>query len=189
MEVNEYQDYLRDIMSEVGMINAEYSDAFWEPVRVIVGENYPRALAAMQLYDLLLVNPIADGMNLVAKEGALVNQKNGVIALSEHAGAFYELGDHALNVSPFDTFGTANIMHQALTMPPEERRTRAEALREIVHHADIRPWFFHQVKDALTALESHSSNSSTPATPETLISEFSKTNSGVPSERTPTPNA
>ena len=91
LEVDEYQDYLRDIMAQSGLINAQYSDPFWEPIRVIVGDNYHRAIAAMQLYDVLLVNPIADGMNLVAKEGVLVNEKNGCLILSEHAGAFYEL--------------------------------------------------------------------------------------------------
>ena len=164
MEVDEYQDYLRDIMSEAGMINANYSTPYWEPVRIVVGDNYDRAIAAMQLYDVLLVNPLADGMNLVAKEGALVNQKDGVLVLSENAGVFYELGEQALTVSPFDIFGTANALHQALTMPPEEKRKRAEALRALVKKADIRRWFYDQVDDAVRAFESQSKNDSTPAT-------------------------
>ena len=164
MEVDEYQDYLRDIMSEAGMINANYSTPYWEPVRIVVGDNYERAIAAMQLYDVLLVNPLADGMNLVAKEGALVNQKDGVLVLSENAGVFYELGEQALTVSPFDIFGTANALHQALTMPPEEKRKRAEALRALVKKADIRRWFYDQVDDAVRAFESQSKNNSTPAT-------------------------
>ncbi len=164
MEVDEYQDYLRDIMSEAGMINANYSTPYWEPVRIVVGDNYERAIAAMQLYDVLLVNPLADGMNLVAKEGALVNQEDGVLVLSENAGVFYELGEQALTVSPFDIFGTANALHQALTMPPEEKRKRAEALRALVKKADIRRWFYDQVDDAVRAFESQSKNDSTPAT-------------------------
>ena len=118
----------------------------------------------MQLYDVLLVNPLADGMNLVAKEGALVNQEDGVLVLSENAGVFYELGEQALTVSPFDIFGTANALHQALTMPPEEKRKRAEALRALVKKADIRRWFYDQVDDAVRAFESQSKNDSTPAT-------------------------
>lgn len=149
MEVHEYQDYLREIMAAAGMINAEFSEAFWEPVRIVVGENYPRALAAMQLYDLLLVNSIADGMNLVAKEGALVNRKNGVIVLSENVGAAYELGNYTLQVSPFDIYGTTEALHQALTMSAAEREERACALRKIVQEADIRRWFSNQVEDAL----------------------------------------
>jgi len=164
MKVDEYQDYLRDIMSEAGMINADFSTPYWEPVRIMVGDNYQRAIAAMQFYDVLLVNPLVDGMNLVAKEGALVNQKDGVLVLSEDAGAFYELGEHALTVSPFDTYGTANAIHQGLTMPSEEKRKRAEALKKSVMNADIRDWFYHQVDDAMRAIESHSKKDSTPAT-------------------------
>ncbi len=164
MKVDEYQDYLRDIMSEAGMINATYSTPYWEPVRIVVGDNYERAIAAMQFYDVLLVNPLADGMNLVAKEGALVNQKDGVIVLSEDAGAFYELGEHALTVSPFDTYGTANAIHQGLTMLPEEKRKRAEALKKIVMNADIRSWFYDQVDDAMRASKSQDKKDSTPAT-------------------------
>lgn len=161
MEVFEYQNYLQEIMAQAGMINAEFSDEYWEPVRILVGENYSRALAAMQIYDVLLVNPIADGMNLVAKEGALVNQRDGVILLSEDAGAYYELGEHALTISPFDIYLTAEAMHQGLMMPVEERHARAEALRRQVRGADVRTWFRDQVEDALQALNSQDRNDST----------------------------
>ncbi|MEW6579519.1 MAG: trehalose-6-phosphate synthase, partial [Chloroflexota bacterium] len=130
------------------------------------GDNYYRALAAMQLYDVLLVNPIADGMNLVAKEGVLVNQHDGVLVLSEHAGAFYELGDHSLVVAPFDVYGTAEAMHHALTMPADERHQRAEALRQQVRGADVRRWFYDQVEDALRALSSQAKNASASSTPD-----------------------
>jgi trehalose 6-phosphate synthase len=150
MEVNQYQDYLQDIMAQAGMINAKYSEAFWEPIRTIVGNNYPRAIAAMQLYDVLLVNPLADGMNLVAKEGVIVNQRDGVLVLSENAGAFFELGEDALTVSPFDVYGTAQMMHQALTMSADERRERAEKLKTRVRQNDIKQWFNQQLQDALS---------------------------------------
>ena len=153
MEVAEYQDYLKEIMAEAGMINAEFSQPLWEPVRVILGDNYMRAIAAMQLYDVLFVNPIADGMNLVVKEGALLNQKDGVLVLSEYAGAYYELGDQALTVSPYDIHGTVEALHRALEMPFEEKRSRSDALREIVRSADIKDWFQAQVKDALANME------------------------------------
>lgn len=166
MAVDEYQHYLRDIMAEAGMINAEFSDEFWQPVNVVIGNNYIRALAAMQLYDLLLVNPIADGMNLVAKEGVLVNQRNGVLLLSEHAGAFYELGEYALTVSPFDIHSTAKAMHHALTMSATEREGRASALKEIVRNHGVRAWFYKQLHDALEAASSSQASSS--STPETL---------------------
>jgi trehalose 6-phosphate synthase len=156
MEVSEYKSYLSDIMSEAGMINANYSTSDWEPVRIVVGDNYERAIAAMELYDVLLVNPLADGMNLVAKEGVLVNQRDGVLVLSEFAGVFYELGDESLTVSPFDIFGTAEALHRALVMPPEEKRRRAEALRAVVKKADIRSWFYDQVDDAMRAMHESS---------------------------------
>jgi trehalose 6-phosphate synthase len=186
LEVLEYEDYLRQIMAEAGMINAEYSDEFWEPVRIIVGNNYHRALAAMQIADVLLVNPIADGMNLVAKEGSLVNQRDGVLVLSEHAGAFYELGDHAVVVSPFDTYSTAQGIHEALTMPHEARAERAKALRAQVRGSSVQQWFRNQVEDALQALSSQERNDSTPDTP---ASAAASTAPGVPADSTarPTP--
>lgn len=189
MEVNEYQSYLQEIMAAAAMINADFSDDLWEPVRTIIGNNYARAVAAMELYRVLLVNPVSDGMNLVAKEGALVNKKDGVLILSEHAGAFYELGEHALVISPYDVHSTAEAMHRALTMPQEERHQRAEALREIIRANDVKAWFRDQVEDALAALDSQPKNSSTPATPLTNISAVSRTEAGVPDASTPTPIA
>lgn len=189
MEVTEYKDYLQEIMAQAGMINAEFSDQYWEPVRILVGESYPRALAAMQLYDVLLVNPIADGMNLVAKEGVLVNQRDGVLVLSERAGVFYELGDQALVVSPFDIYSTAQALHQALTMPPDESHERAEAMRQQVEQADVRQWFYRQVDDALTARNNQSKNASTPDTPDSSASDESRTESGVSSDSTPSASA
>ncbi len=187
MEVGEYQDYLRDIMAEAGFINAHYSDGSWEPVRVVLGNNYPRALAAMRLYDVLLVNPIADGMNLVAKEGVLVNQNDGVLVLSEHAGAFYELGVDSLVVSPFDTYGTAEALHRALIMPRDERQRRAEKLRAQVKGSGVKAWFYQQVEDALRALSSHSSSDSTSEIPEAMTSAVSRTDAGMSDDSTPTP--
>ncbi len=171
MGVEEYSEYLQDIMAQAGMINADFSEEFWEPVRTIVGNNYSRALAAMQLYDVLLVNPIADGMNLVAKEGVLVNNRDGVVVLSENAGAVYEMGDEALTVSPFDTFSTANALHEALTMPRDEKQRRADKLRVQVRGNDVRRWFANQVDDALNAFDIHSKKVDTSSTPSASTSE------------------
>ena len=128
-------------------------------------------------------------MNLVAKEGVLVNQRDGVLVLSERAGVFYELGDQALVVSPFDIYSTAQALHQALTMPPEERHERAEAMRKQVEGADVRQWFYRQVDDALTALNSQARNSSTPGTPGSNMSEASRTVAGAASDSTTTASA
>jgi len=175
MGVSEYQDYLQAVMAKAGMINAEFSSSFWEPSRIIVGDNYSRAIAAMQLYDVLIVNPIADGMNLVAKEGVLVNQKAGVLVLSEYAGAFYEMGDAAISISPFDVYGTAQAMHIALNMPIEERFDRSNQLQGIVRNSDVNRWFYSQVEDAIAFSRNQDKNSVTPSTPDTAISESSAT--------------
>ncbi len=147
-EVAEYARYLRDIMALVGEINATMSDGEWEPVHVLLGNNYDRAIAAFSMYDVLMVNPIADGMNLVAKEGVILNRKNGVLILSEEAGVAEEFGDAPLLVSPYDVFGTREAIRKALEMPPEEREARADRLREQVQSNDIHMWFRRQLADA-----------------------------------------
>ena len=151
MDVVEYQDYLDDVSAVVGRINAKYAnvETGWQPIHLIMGENYPRALAAMKWYDVLLVNSIIDGMNLVAKEGALLNERNGVLILSEGAGAVSQLGEHAIVIGPTDVEGTAEAIHRALTMPLEERRRRAEGLRRAVERDDVTKWFENQVGDML----------------------------------------
>ena len=152
MDVVEYQDYLDDVSAVVGRINARYAnvETGWQPIHLIMGENYPRALAAMKWYDVLLVNSIIDGMNLVAKEGALLNERNGVLILSEGAGAVSQLGEHAIIIGPTDVEGTADALFQALTMPLDERRRRAEGLRRTVEKDDVTTWFENQVSDMLT---------------------------------------
>ena len=149
MDVVEYQDYLDDVSAVVGRINARYAnvETGWQPIHLIMGENYPRALAAMKWYDVLLVNSIIDGMNLVAKEGALLNERNGVLILSEGAGAVHQLGEHSIMIGPTDVEGTADAMFQALTMPLAERRRRAEGLRKQVEGDDVATWFEDQVND------------------------------------------
>jgi len=147
LSVDEYKKYLEEIMVSAGWINTRFSDGMWQPIEIFVGENYPRAVAAMQLYDVLLVNPMIDGMNLVAKEGATTNQTNGVLVLSEGAGAAEQLGEAALVVSPADIIGTSEALHEALEMSLEERSRRAEFLRESVAREDITMWLYHQLQD------------------------------------------
>lgn len=146
MENDKYQDYLEELMGAAGKINAKYSQSGWEPIRILVGEDYPRAVAAMQLYDVLLVNSLADGMNLVAKEGPVVNNHNGVLILSERTGARQQLESGALIIPPLDIYATAEAMHQALTMPLEERRGRAERLRHLVENEDVVDWLCKQLE-------------------------------------------
>ncbi|MGD9713281.1 MAG: trehalose-6-phosphate synthase [Thermomicrobiales bacterium] len=149
LDVSEYQEYLDNVSSIVGRINAKYAnvETSWQPIHVLMGENYPRALAAMKWYDVLLVNTIIDGMNLVAKEGCLLNERNGVLILSEGAGAANQLGDEALMIAPADVEGTSEAIYRALTMPLPERRRRAENLRRLVESDDVATWFKLQLQD------------------------------------------
>jgi len=146
MDVDEYRDYLDELMAAAGRINATYGTSEWEPVRLLVGENRPRAVAILQLYDVLLVNSIADGMNLVAKEGPIVNQHDGVLILSEGAGAHEQLEPGATVISPCDVYATAEALHQALVMSPEERLERATRLRWLIEQEDITAWLCRQLE-------------------------------------------
>ena len=142
--LEKYGNYLDELMGIAGRVNAKYGENEWEPIRILVGENYPRAVAGLQIYNVLLVNSITDGMNLVAKEGPIVNQRNGVLVLSERTGAFQQLEAGALVISPLDIYGTAEALHQALTMPLDERRERAERLKGLIEQHDIADWLCQQ---------------------------------------------
>ncbi len=146
LEVNEYQNYLDELMAAAGRINARFGDSRWEPVRILVGENYPRAVAALQLYDVLLVNAIADGMNLVAKEGPIVNRRDGVLILSERTGARQQLEPGAIVIAPCDVYATAEALHQALTMPAAKRQEMAGRLRWLIEREDITHWINRQLQ-------------------------------------------
>ncbi len=146
MEVEEYQHYLDELMGAAGRVNAKYGTGEWEPVRILVGEDYPRAVAGLKIYDVLMVNSIADGMNLVAKEGPVVNQCNGVLVLSERTGAHQQLESGALVIAPLDISATAEALHRALTMPMGERQERAERLRGLIEREDIVDWLCGQLK-------------------------------------------
>jgi trehalose 6-phosphate synthase len=144
LEVGEYQDYLDELMAAAGRVNARFGNGEWEPIRMLVSENLPRAVAALQLYDVLLVNSIADGMNLVAKEGPVVNQCDGMLILSERTGARQQLAPGAIVISPCDVYATAEAMYQALTMSEPLRHENAERLRWLIEREDITAWLLSQ---------------------------------------------
>jgi trehalose 6-phosphate synthase len=151
LDVPEYGDYLGEVMGIAGRVNAKYGMPDWEPIRIWVEENYPRAVAALQIYDALLVNSIADGMNLVAKEGPIVNRRDGVLLLSERTGAYQQLEPGVLVVPPLDVYSTAEAMHQALTMPVQEKQEKAERLRALIESHDIVDWLNQQL-NAISSL-------------------------------------
>jgi trehalose 6-phosphate synthase len=148
-ELGVYQTYTDEIFELVESINDHYGDVGWQPVRVLYEDDYAQAVAGMTLYDVLMVNPLIDGMNLVSKEGPAVNQKDGVVILSEMAGSHEQLEPHALSVSPTDLEGTVRALRQALMMPPDQRKQRAEAMRAVVEREDIPHWLRLQFEDLL----------------------------------------
>lgn len=160
--VDEYARYLEEIMVTVGWINTRYGTPEWQPVELFIGDDYERGIAAMQLYDVLLVNPISDGMNLVAKEGPTVNATGGVLVLGEGAGAIEQLGSAALVVTPTDIVGTAQALHDALTMRLTERYRRAAYLKRLIAEEDIAQWLLHQLHDLQALMTEHA-----PPTPLT----------------------
>jgi len=143
----EYRAYTEEAVELAGRINGRLGREDWEPIRLSLKDDYPRALAAYRLYDVLLVNPVFDGMNLVAKEGPALNERDGVLILSENAGASAELGRHALAVNPFDVEATARSIATAVQMDPVERRRRARGLRAAVARNPIDVWVRAQVED------------------------------------------
>jgi trehalose 6-phosphate synthase len=146
-DVSAYTRYLREIRQSASRINSELGTPDWQPIRLEIAESERKAYAALKNFDVLLVNPVYDGLNLVAKEGALINQKDGVIVLSENAGAHEELRGHVLSINPFDVEATATAMHAGLTMGIEERRRLNEGARNVVRTNDIARWISNQVQD------------------------------------------
>ena len=146
-DIPEYSEYLGAIQRAARAVNDRFEREDWVPVSLEIEDNFDQAVAAYKQYDVLLVNAIFDGMNLVAKEAPLVNDRDGVLVLSENTGAHEELGRWTLSVNPFDVVGQAEAIHRALTMTAEERRARAEAVREHVRDHDIGAWIDAQLAD------------------------------------------
>ncbi|HEX4244021.1 MAG TPA: trehalose-6-phosphate synthase, partial [Acidimicrobiales bacterium] len=144
----DYLAYQNEVESTVARINEQWATPGWTPIVLHVEDDYPRSLAALTLYDVLLINPIRDGMNLVAKEGPLVNATDGVLALSREAGAYEELAEAALEVNPFDVGGTAAVLSRALSMKADERAPMAASLRELVLARTPADWFDDQLARA-----------------------------------------
>lgn len=146
-DVGVYRTYLKSIDKTARIINRRFARPDWMPIRLEYGENMHRAVAGYEGFDVLLVNPIYDGMNLVAKEGAFLNGRDGVIVLSKNAGAFEELRDNVIGVNPFDVEATAQAIHRALTLPRESRAAMALSLKAGVCERDITRWVQQQLYD------------------------------------------
>jgi trehalose 6-phosphate synthase len=159
-DIPNYAEYLAAIQRASRSVNDRFQSEGWIPIELHVEDDFTRSVAAYKQYDVLLVNAIFDGMNLVAKEAPLVNARDGVLVLSENAGAHDELGEWALTVNPFDLSGQARALYEALTMGEGERRRRLDAIRAQVGEHDITAWIDAQLAD-LDAVE-HGSGTRLP---------------------------
>ncbi|MEV5428376.1 trehalose-6-phosphate synthase [Streptomyces sp. NPDC052701] len=144
-----YRDYTAEVRRLAQEINEEYGTPDWKPVVLHVEDDFARSLAAYRLADVALVNPVRDGMNLVAKEVPVVSDAGCALVLSREAGAHEELGEDALTVNPYDVTGTARALHEALSMRPEERAERTKRLAAAATALPPGRWFLDQL-EALT---------------------------------------
>jgi trehalose 6-phosphate synthase len=145
-DLPEYREYTASVQRLARQIVDEFGTDDWNPLVLQVNDDYPRSLAAYQLADVLLVNPIRDGMNLVAKEAPLLSQRGCAMVLSREAGAAEEMADAALLVNPYDVSATAEALHQALSMPEAERRRRGALLAEAGSAVPPAEWFVSQLR-------------------------------------------
>lgn len=146
-DVPEYAEYLERIEALVAVVNHRHGTPDWMPIQLKLKDDIEEAMAAYKHYDVLLVNAMFDGMNLVAKEGPMVNERAGVSILSENTGAHEELGEGAISVNPFDIEELAEAIHGALTMGRPEREARLASLREAITHRDPGDWIDDQLAD------------------------------------------
>jgi trehalose 6-phosphate synthase len=146
-DVPQYAEYLERIEALVAVVNHRHGTPDWMPIQLKLRDDLEEAVAAYKHYDVLLVNAMFDGMNLVAKEGPIINERHGVSILSENTGAHEELGEYALSVNPFDIQELADSIDAALTMDPSERTRRAQGLVEIITSRDPGDWIDEQLAD------------------------------------------
>ena len=142
-----YSDYVAAIEREARSVNERFGTPDWQPVDLRIDDNFAQSVAAYKQFDVLFVNPVFDGMNLVAKEAPLVNRRDGVVVLSENAGAFEEIGRWTMRVNPFDLVEQAEALYEALTLPAGERRRRAEAIDTYVRAHGVDAWTETQLAD------------------------------------------
>ncbi|HEX7734063.1 MAG TPA: trehalose-6-phosphate synthase [Ktedonobacteraceae bacterium] len=169
----EYKRYTADVTKIVNKINKKYGTPDWQPITAFYQNDRTMALAAMQYYDVLMVNPIIDGMNLVAKEGPAVNHNDGVLLLSRTVGAFQQLGKASVPTSPTDVEETAQALYHALTLSEDERRGKATMARLVVERQDLDHWMQRQIVNINELLDRHTTRLPVSRTPSSPLSATS----------------
>ena len=147
-EVADYGRYRAEVENAIDEINARWRTPDWTPIHYSIENNYPRAIAILRRYDALLVNPIRDGLNLVASEGPLVNERDGLVMLSREAGIFDEMSGIATEVHAYDIMQTAQAMSDLIDMDSQQRADTAADLRDIAQSRTPRMWFDEQLAAA-----------------------------------------
>lgn len=142
----QYQTYRQEVETVVARVNERFGTPGWTPIVLDAEDNFPRSAAALQRYDVLLVNPVRDGLNLVAKEGPMVNRADGLLALSREAGVWDELAGAALGLNPYDIAETADVLVEALSMAPTERAQRSAELQRLACERKPEDWLEDQLK-------------------------------------------
>nr|MDP9020813.1 trehalose-6-phosphate synthase [Actinomycetota bacterium] len=156
----DYLAYRQEVEGLVRRINETWATPQWTPILYDPSDDFPRSVAGLRRYDVLLVNPVRDGLNLVAKEGPLVNERAGVLVLSRESGAWSELGTAALGIHPFDVAATSDALHTALSMGDGERRRHAGAVRTLAAARTPHDWLAEQLAAADRARASGTSGTS-----------------------------
>lgn len=146
-DIPQYVAYLDAVREAARAVNDQFGAPGWKPIRLEIEDDFPRSVAAYKQYDVLLVNAVSDGLNLIAKEAPLVNHRNGVVVLSDNTGAFEELASWVVAVDPLDVEGQAEAIHRALELPADERAEWADAIRRHVRTHDLAAWLEAQLAD------------------------------------------
>ena len=146
-QIKEYCDYRDESYRIIDSINERSSKDGWVPNKQIFKADYSLVTAAFKHYDCLLVNPIIDGMNIVAKEGPVVNENNGVLIMSNGAGSYEELKDYSIIVNAYDISQTADAIYRAVMMSNEERQRLIEGLKKTVCERNVYIWMQEQFND------------------------------------------
>lgn len=141
----DYVAYRHELEACVASINDEHGTNSWTPILLDTADDFPMSVATLARADVVLVNPIRDGLNLVASEAMVVNERDALLALSPHAGAWSVLGDAATAVHPFDIVSTAEVLHELLTTPVHRRAATAARLRAAATSRSPADWLADQL--------------------------------------------
>ncbi|WP_331275708.1 trehalose-6-phosphate synthase [Methanobacterium veterum] len=145
--VKEYRDYKTNVNNIITEINAKYSKDGWKPIVPHFDAEYSLVTAAFKNYDCLLINSINDGMNIVPKEGSIVNENDGILIISETTGAYDELKENAININALDITETADAIYKAVAMKHDQRKKRLNGLKNTICHYDVYRWMGEQFND------------------------------------------